>query len=218
VRHVTSRWLALLIACACDRAELPECAAANLAPPSLAEALGEERDPVRVVLETDRGAIRCELDAARAPMGVATFVGLAEGRACYRDARTGALRRGHYYDGLVFHRRIEGALAQSGCPLGDGTGTPGFRFRLEPSGDDERLLADPGALLLATYTPPPGRDDPNPPPEGHVAGSQFAIALRPMSHVAGEVTVLGRCDDLDVVREIAAAERSPVLRSIRREH
>jgi peptidyl-prolyl cis-trans isomerase A (cyclophilin A) len=201
---------------ACDSHELPECTAERLAPPSLEEAFGEVPDgPVHITLETGRGAISCELDPERAPLGVATFVGLAEGRACYRDARTGRIGRGHFYDGLVFHRRIDGALVQSGCPIGDGTGTPGFRYPIEMSARDEALVSEPGALLLATYTPPPGRRDPNPPPEGHVHGSQFVIALRPMTHVLGSATVLGRCENLDVVRAIAAAQEAPSLRSIR---
>lgn len=199
---------------ACD--STPECSAERLGPPSLEEAFGEvPSGPVRITLETGRGTISCEVDPQRAPRGVATLVGLAEGRACYRDVRTRLIRRGHFYDGLVFHRRVDGALVQSGCPIGDGTGTPGFRYPIELSTEDEAIVSEPGALLLATYTPPPGREDPNPPPEGHVHGSQFVIALRPMTHVLGSATVLGKCENLDVVRAIAAAQDAASLRSIR---
>ena len=64
--------------------------------------------------------------------------------------------------------------------------------------------AAPGALVLARYTPPPLRSDPNPPPPGHVLGSQFAVLLADMQHLSGKVSVLGRCADLELARALAA--------------
>ena len=113
------------------------------------------------------------------------------------------MRTDPLYRDLAFHRVIDGALVQTGCPIGDGTGTPGYRIPLEPTPEDGALLARPGALVLATYTPPPGRRDPAPPPPGHVVGSQFGITLAPMPHLRGAVTVLGACAGLEVVRAIA---------------
>jgi peptidyl-prolyl cis-trans isomerase A (cyclophilin A) len=166
--------------------------------------------PVRV--ETDAGVIRCQLDAGRTPTAVALFVGLATGRAVWRDPRTGTTTRAPLYRDLVFHRGIPGIFVQSGDPLGDGTGHPGYRIAVESNADDPARLAQPGALLLARYTPPPGRADPAPPPPGHVLGSQFVIALTDMSHLAGQVSVIGRCADLEVVRGLAARLGASVAR------
>jgi peptidyl-prolyl cis-trans isomerase A (cyclophilin A) len=184
------------------------------APPSPAVALAGlpagALIPVRV--ETDAGVIRCQLDAGRTPAAVALFVGLATGRAVWRDPRTRTPTRAPLYRDLVFHRGIPGVLVQSGDPLGDGTGHPGYRIAVESNADDRARLAQPGALLLARYTPPPGRADPAPPPPGHVIGSQFVIALTDMSHLAGQVSVIGRCVDLEVVRGLAARLGSGVAR------
>ena len=94
-------------------------------------------------------------------------------------------------------------MIQSGCPVGDGTGHPGYRIEVEPRADDAKLLREPGALVLARYTAPPGRVDPNPPPPGQVLGSQFAITLTDMHHLAGQVSVLGTCAELRTARHIA---------------
>ncbi len=64
-------------------------------------------------LDTSLGSITVALDAAAAPKTVNNFVSLA---------------RYHYYDGLVFHRIIEGFMCQGGCPEGSGRGGPGYRF------------------------------------------------------------------------------------------
>jgi hypothetical protein len=58
-------------------------------------------------------------------------------------------------------------------------------------------------LVLARYQVPPDRTDPNPPPAGQVLGSQFAVLLTDMRHLVGKVSVLGRCGDLELAREIA---------------
>jgi cyclophilin family peptidyl-prolyl cis-trans isomerase len=57
---------------------------------------------------------------------------------------------------------------------------------------------------MARYTPPPGRDDPQARWPTKVIGSQFAITLTTMTHLAGRHTVIGHCADLDRVRAIAA--------------
>ena len=158
-------------------------------------------------MRTDRGDIFCELDARHAPKAVALFVGLATGRAPWREPNTGRITRRPLYENLTFHRAIPGVMIQSGCVVGDGSGNPGYRIRVEPGPDDRAMLASPGALTLARYTAPPFRRDPNPPPPGDVLGSQFAITLTAMSHLAGQVTVLGRCENLDIARAIAREYR-----------
>jgi len=172
----------------------------------------------QITLDTDAGTIRCEVDPARVPRGAAIVVGLARGKAPFRDMHTGQMAQRPYYDGLTFFRRMPGEMVQTGCPIGDGTGFPGFRIAVEATARDRELLAEPGALLLAHYQPPPLRADPNPPPSDHVIGSQLVIALAPMTQNLGAVTVLGRCGDLDVVRRLSTAPQdapAPVLRALR---
>lgn len=94
-------------------------------------------------------------------------------------------------------------MVQTGCPKNDGTGTPGYRIAVEAHAEDRERLARPGALFLARYRPPPDRPDPAPPPPGDVIGTQLVVGLVDMSHLAGQVTVLGACQDLDVVGSIS---------------
>src|ERR671921_1905791 len=78
-------------------------------------------DP-KATFKTNRGDIVVNLFPHHAPETVDNFVGLAEGTKDYRDD---AGRSGEkYYDGLGFHRVIDGFMIQGGCPLGSGTGGP----------------------------------------------------------------------------------------------
>ena len=160
--------------------------------------------PIPFTFETTEGTLHCAVEPQKAPRAVAMFVGLARGLAPWRDPKTGTVRKQPFYAGLDVFRATEGSLLQSGCPLGDGTGTPGYRIPVEPSADDRQRLARPGALLLARYHAPPNRPDPHPPPPGDVIGSQFVITLNDMSHLAGDITVIGTCRDLDVAGRIAS--------------
>lgn len=206
------------LACAPGRA--PGRHGDEIGPPDPAAIFGVPiPEHARLTLETDAGIVHCEIDPARVPHAAALLVGLAHGRADFRDARSGAVvRGGHYYDGLTFFRRRPGELIQTGCAIGDGSGHPGYRIPVETSGRDRELLALPGALLFAHYQPPPLRADPDPPAPGHVIGSQLVVALTSMTQNLGAVTVLGRCRDLDVVRRLSVAPgggSAPVLRSLR---
>jgi peptidyl-prolyl cis-trans isomerase A (cyclophilin A) len=180
--------------------------------------LGHESVPesIEAELNTSEGVIRCALTPARTPRGVALFVGLARGRAAWRDKRSTVTYRPMYRD-LPFFRAIANAMVQSGCPIGKGTGHPGYRIPVESRDDDAVRLVRPGALLLARYQPAPGRVDRDPPSPGHVIGSQFVITLTDMSHLAGKVSVIGSCADLAVVARIAkrvSAGESARLRDV----
>ena len=85
--------------------------------------------------DTDRGPIRVELAADKAPLTVANFVNLA--------------RRG-FYDGLSFHRVINDFMIQGGCPKGTGTGGPGYKFEDEARNG---LGHERGVLSMANAGP-----------------------------------------------------------------
>ena len=79
-------------------------------------------------LHTNHGDIVLNLFGDQAPKTVDNFVGLASGTKEYADPETGAKTTGKFYDGLTFHRVIDGFMIQGGCPLGTGTGGPGYKF------------------------------------------------------------------------------------------
>jgi len=85
--------------------------------------------------QTERGTIKVELAAGKAPLTVANFVNLA--------------RRG-FYDGLTFHRVIPDFMIQGGCPQGSGTGGPGYRFEDETGNG---LSHERGVLSMANAGP-----------------------------------------------------------------
>jgi peptidyl-prolyl cis-trans isomerase A (cyclophilin A) len=80
----------------------------------------------RVLITTSMGAITCELFADQCPLTVANFIALAEGERAFRDITTGVSVERPFYDGLIFHRVIQGFMIQGGCPIGKGTGDPGY--------------------------------------------------------------------------------------------
>ena len=79
-------------------------------------------------LETSQGNIVFRLFEQEAPKTVANFIGLAEGTKEFTDPKTGKKTKRPFYDGLAFHRVIPKFMIQGGCPLGTGTGDPGYRF------------------------------------------------------------------------------------------
>ena len=85
-----------------------------------------------VVMKTSMGDIEIELFTDAAPKTVKNFLDLAEGRKETTDT-TGAKVKKNFFDGLVFHRVIPGFMIQGGCPLGSGTGSPGYKFEDEIS-------------------------------------------------------------------------------------
>ena len=80
------------------------------------------------VIQTTLGNIEVELFQNDAPNTVANFIGLAEGTKEFVDARTSEKVKRPFYNGLIFHRVIKNFMIQSGCPLGNGRGGPGYSF------------------------------------------------------------------------------------------
>ena len=86
------------------------------------------------LIKTSKGDIYVELFSDCAPKTVENFLGLAEGIIEYKDATTGEKKKGNFYDGLIFHRVIKNFMIQGGCPLGLGSGGPGYSFADEING------------------------------------------------------------------------------------
>lgn len=82
----------------------------------------------RVLIQTSHGEIRIELWPKAAPKTVEHFIDLAEGRKAFTDSKTGEKVTRPFYDGLIFHRIIKDFMIQGGCPLGNGSGGPGFNL------------------------------------------------------------------------------------------
>lgn len=81
-------------------------------------------------METNHGTVVMELFEDKAPITVANFVGLAEGSKLWKTSG-GVEKKEPFYVGLTFHRVIKDFMIQGGCPLGNGTGGPGYTFQDE---------------------------------------------------------------------------------------
>lgn len=138
--------------------------------------------------DTTLGSFTIELFDQKAPNTVANFVGLAEGSKEWKHPRTGEKHQKAFYDGIVFHRVIEGFMIQGGDPLGQGHGGPGYQFADEFHPD---LRHDrPGILSMANAGP-------------NTNGSQFFITLGPTPHLDKRHSVFGAVvSGLDVVQAI----------------
>jgi peptidyl-prolyl cis-trans isomerase A (cyclophilin A) len=146
-----------------------------------------------VVFETSLGEITCELFSDKAPKTVANFIGLASGTKEFTDARTRQAAKRPFYDGLIFHRVIPDFMIQGGCPLGTGTGGPGYRF--EDEFVKELGFDRPGKLAMANSGP-------------NTNGSQFFITLAPTTWLNGKHTIFGQVvKGQDVVEKISATPR-----------
>jgi peptidyl-prolyl cis-trans isomerase B (cyclophilin B) len=124
-------------------------------------------------IQTNRGTIRIQLHADKAPKTVANFEKLAgEG----------------FYDGLKFHRVIKDFMAQTGCPLGTGTGYPGYMMdgEFSPSVKHDQ----PGRLSTANSGP--GTDS-----------SQFFLTFVPYPSLDGKYTIYGQVvEGMDVLKKL----------------
>jgi len=135
-------------------------------------------------IKTSRGVIEIQLEFEKTPGTVGNFVGLSIGKIKNSNKDLGK----PYYDGLKFHRVISDFMIQGGCPIGTGTGDPGYKF------DDEfniDLKHDkPGILSMANSGPATN-------------GSQFFITHIETPWLDNKHTVFGHVTDgLDVVNSI----------------
>lgn len=135
---------------------------------------------ISAAIETSKGTININLFPDEAPVTVANFVNLSNRK---------------YYDGLNFHRVISQFMIQGGCPLGTGTGGPGYQFEDE---FNPTLRHDkPGRLSMANAGP-------------NTNGSQFFITHVPTPHLDDAHSIFGEVvsqSDQDVVDSIARGDR-----------
>ncbi|MFU8796008.1 MAG: peptidylprolyl isomerase [Dehalococcoidia bacterium] len=130
---------------------------------------------ITATIETNKGDLVLELFARDVPRTVDNFVTLA---------------REGFYDGLTFHRVEPGFVVQGGCPIGDGTGGPGYQFADEIT----RHKHGTGALSMANSGP-------------NTNGSQFFITLDDWPHLDGTYSVFGRVvEGMDVVESIEVGD------------
>lgn len=145
----------------------------------------EDVERLTAKFKTSLGEFDIELFAKECPETVWNFVNLAEGRQ-----ETESEKDGPFYNGLIFHRVIEGFMIQGGCPEGSGRGGPGYRF--EDEFHPELRHSDEGILSMANAGP-------------STNGSQFFITLAPTPHLDGRHTVFGRVvAGMEVVRKIGS--------------
>ena len=142
--------------------------------------------------DTSEGTFTIRLFEKEAPKTVANFVGLAEGTREWKDPQTGEAKTAPFYDGVTFHRVIDGFMIQGGDRLGTGSGGPGYKFADEfhPSLRHSRA----GMLSMANAGP-------------NTNGSQFFITLGPTPHLDNRHSVFGEVvEGMDIVSRIGSVQ------------
>jgi peptidyl-prolyl cis-trans isomerase A (cyclophilin A) len=142
------------------------------------------------------GNLTCVLFPKAAPIGTASFIGLAKGTKDWKNPRTGKTAHGvPLYDNTTFHRVIPEFMIQGGDPAGSGSGDVGFQFKNETWPDLKFDRA--GRLAYANAGP-------------NTNGSQFFITEVPAKFLDGKYTIFGQCDDasVELVKKIARQPRN----------
>lgn len=139
---------------------------------------------LRAVIKTNKGEIRIDLFPDKTPNTVANFVNLAQR---------------NFYNGLKFHRVIADFMIQGGCPLGTGTGGPGYKFRDEF--DSSLKHNKPGILSMANAGP-------------GTNGSQFFITHVPTPWLDGKHSVFGAVVDASDQEVVNAIRQGDTIETI----
>ena len=143
--------------------------------------------------ETSMGSFTASLMPDHAPITVANFVDLAQGKREWRDPRDGRRKSDPLYEGTIFHRVIPDFMIQGGDPEGTGMGGPGYRFEDEcPPGGPS--FDRPGLLAMANSGP-------------NTNGSQFFVTVAATKWLTGKHTIFGEVTmGMDVVEAISRVE------------
>lgn len=153
----------------------------------------------RATLHTNRGDVVLDLFGFHAPKTVANFVGLARGTKEYTDPETHQPGTGPFYDGVIFHRVIDGFMIQGGDRLGEGIGGPGYAFDDEIN--PELNFNEPYVLAMANAGIRYGHG---------TNGSQFFITVGPTPHLLGRHTIFGQVADEASKAVVDAIAATPV--------
>ena len=156
-------------------------------------------DGLYAKIVTFKGDIILQLEFEKTPLTVTNFVGLAEGTKEFTDSS--GRTSGRYYDGLTFHRVNDNFMIQCVCPIGSGTGGPGYNF---PDEFDSSLKHDrPGILSMANAGP-------------GTNGSQFFITHVPTPWLDNKHTVFGHViSGQEVVNAIRKGDKIRTIEIIR---
>ena len=149
------------------------------------------------VITTAKGDMVCELEFQKAPITVASFVGLAEGKIKNTFKKPGE----PYFNNLTFHRVEPGFVIQGGDPKGNGSGGPGYQFNDEIVSDLKHDRV--GTLAMANAGP-------------NTNGSQFYITLQPTPQLDGHYSVFGYVvKGLDVLKQVTKGEVITAVKIVR---
>ena len=171
----------------------------------LSTAFADDSKKQIVVMKTTLGDIEIEMFPDVAPNTVANFVGLATGTKEWTDPKTNEKVKRPFYDGLIFHRVIPNFMIQGGCPKGNGTGDPGYKFADECKVNGKVVAKnDYGAISMANSGP-------------NTNGSQFFIITKKggTPWLDGKHAVFGKViKGMDVAHKIENVKRSKGNRPI----
>ena len=129
-------------------------------------------------VKTSKGDFTIQLSTATsafAPQTAANFIRLAEGTCSWVDPMTGQVKKEPYYDGVIFHRVINGGVSQTGSRKGDGSDSPGYNFRDDFTGGNH----------TNSYTVSMANSGP------HTNGAQFFITASTQNQLNGVHSVFG---------------------------
>lgn len=158
------------------------------------EPKGKKKNMI-ATFETSMGTFKITLFNDKAPKTVENFVGLAQGTKEWTDPKTNKPTKTPFYNGLKFHRVIPNFMIQGGCPLGNGTGGPGYRFADEFH--PELKHNKPGLLSMANAGP-------------NTNGSQFFVTVAATPWLDNRHTIFGEVTEgMDVVLAISNAKTLP---------